>query len=366
MVILASSLVVLLLIAINALYVAGEFASVSVRPARVEAMADEGNLWARRLLPMLRDTTLLDNYVAACQIGITASSLMLGAFGESAFGPPLAQALLALGAPLESAYGVAAVAVLLMLSTLQMVLGELLPKAIALRYPLQTAFVTVIPVGGSMRLFKAFIKLLNGSAIGILKLLRVDHQAHRHVHSAEEIGLILSETSASGAMAPEDVRRLHNALLLGKGSAQQLMVPRDSIAALPLHLKWDDMLATIAQSPYTRFPVYGNDLDDVRGVIDTKHIAMRALDGHGPPRIEQLLRPVAKVDARTPADRLLSVFRAEHTQMLLVVNEAGRVEGLVTLEDALTELMGDVPDEFKSRRRRRRAPAGAATEGGAQ
>ncbi len=361
----ASLAVVLLLIVVNALYVAGEFAAVSVRPTRVQQRAEEGSALAARMLPFVSDPALLDRFVAACQIGITASSLILGAFGETAFAPPLAELIVkAVGIQKVTAYAVAAIIVLVLLTTLQMVLGELLPKAVALRFPLQTALLTVVPVAWSSRVLGPFIFLLNGSALLVLKPFGVKHEGHRHVHSPEELELILSESSISGVLTPDDVRRLHNALFLGKGTARQLMVSRNQVAAVALTTPWPKLIETVSQSPYTRFPVYGDSLDDVRGLVDTKTIVALALRPGQPPPLQSLLKPAVKVPGSTPADTLLGLFRAHRTQQLLVVSDQGVIEGLVTLEDALTELVGELADEFKTRRRRRRPAAQGADNQG--
>ncbi len=146
--------------------------------------------------------------------------------------------------------------------------------------------------------------------------------------------------------------------------ARQLMVSRSQVAAVAITTPWPKLIETVSQSPYTRFPVYGDSLDGVRGLVDTKTIVALALRPDQPPPLQSLLKPAVKVPGSTPADALLGLFRTHRTQQLLVVSDQGVVEGLVTLEDALTELVGELADEFKTRRRRRRpAPHVADPQG---
>jgi len=203
-------LMIAVLIAANALYVAAEFAAVGVRRSRIRQLADEGNRFARMLAPALSDASTLDRYVAACQIGITLSSLVLGAYGQAALAPPFAELLGSWGqfhpAVAESA---AAVVVLIGLTVLQVVLGELVPKSLALQYSTSTALYTVLPMRWSLALFAWFIAILNGSGLAILRMLGVPYGSHRHVHSPEEIDLLIAESRDGGLLEEDEHQRLH-------------------------------------------------------------------------------------------------------------------------------------------------------------
>jgi putative hemolysin len=349
----ASLTIIVLMIAFTALYVCAEFAVVSVRRTRLQQYADQGRALAVRLLPIVDNPAAIDRYIAASQVGITLTSLVLGAFGQATITPPLAQLLGTVGLGQTAAYSVATFVVLLCLTASQMVFGELLPKAVALRFPTETAIYTFLPMAWSMRLFSPLIKLLNGSGLLLLRLLGVKHSGHRHVHSPEEIDFLLRESSEGGVIAPEELQRLHSALHLGTRKVTQLMVPRDQIVAISVDARAQEVLALATESPYTRLPVYRGTLDTIVGILHTKDVLMTQIDG-GRVAVRRLLRPAVYAPASTAADQLLVMFREQHSQQAVVIDEQGKVVGLVTLEDALADLFGELADEFKMRRRRRR------------
>lgn len=355
MLVLSSLFIIGFLIAVNALYVAAEFSLVSVRRTRVQQLAEEGKGLAARLLPIIGEPAALDGYIAACQVGITASSLVVGAFGQAAFAPLLARPWIALGGwDPTAAYSVASVIVLVVLTTGQMVFGELLPKAVALRFPAETAMYTVVPMTWSRRLFSGLIAVLNGSGLLLLRALRIPHTGSRHVHSPEEIDYLLEESSSGGVLTPEEHRRLHRALYLSTRTAAQLMVPREQIVAVAIDAADDDILRLASESPYTRLPVYRGTLDTIEGVLHTKDVLMSQIRRGTIRPVRGLMRPAARAPASTAADQLLTMFREQQTQLAIVTGEDGKVVGLVTLENALAEVFGELSDEFEARRRHRR------------
>lgn len=339
-------LVLVLLICCNALYVAAEFSAVSVRRSRIQIMAQEGNRLARLLDPIVGDAVQLDRYIAACQIGITLSSLILGAYGQAQLAPLLRPLFQQLGvAERVAAESVSAVVVLIGLTTLQMVLGELVPKSVAIRYPARTSLYTVIPLRWSLTLFSWFIVVLNGSGFLILRLFGVRATGgHRHIHSAEEIEMLFDE---SRDIEPDENVRFRRALRLGLRPTRQLMVHRRNIEALEIDTPLEDVLSVAADSPYTRLPVYRRSSDDIVGILHTKDLVRHYSEHGSDGTLEQLLRPVLHVPESATADHLLQDFRRERTHQAIVVDEFGGVEGLVTLEDLLTDMLGEVTDEFK-------------------
>src|SRR5688572_22288802 len=186
---LVASLVILLLILLTALYVAAEFAAVGARRSRLRRLAEDGHPLAARILPVVEDPRELDRYIAVSQIGITLSSLILGAYGQAALAPRLSPLLVRVGFEPQSAESTAAILVLVILTILAMIIGELVPKSIALQDPTRTAIFTVVPMQWSLRLFSKSIGFLNGSGVLLLKLIGVQPTGHRHVHSPEEIEL---------------------------------------------------------------------------------------------------------------------------------------------------------------------------------
>jgi CBS domain containing-hemolysin-like protein len=350
---LLASLVILLLIALNGLYVAAEFGAVGARRSRLRRLAEDGNALAARILPIVEDAHALDRYIAVSQIGITLSSLILGAYGQAALAPEVAPLVARLGAlDPTAAESTAAVLILLLLTVLQMIVGELVPKSVALQNPTRTAIITVVPMQWSLRLFAWTIDALNGSGILILRMFRVPSTGHRHVHSPEEIELLIAESRDGGLLEPEEQIRLHRALRLGLRTASQLMVPRDRLAALDAATPLDEVLTTVTASPFSRMPVYRGDLDHVIGMLHTKDVVSAYVHDVRRRSLTSLLRPIIRVRHDMPADRLLAFLRERRTHQALVVDGNGKVIGLITLEDVVTELLGGVADEFKTARRR--------------
>jgi len=356
--------IVAALIAVNALYVAAEFAAVGTRRSRIRMLAQDGDARAAWILPIVEDGAKLDRYVAACQIGITFSSLVLGAFGQATVARDLTPALQRLGGWSEvAAQGIAALVVLLVLTALQVILGELLPKSLALQFPTRALMLTVRPMRASLRAFAPFIWLLNGSGILLLRLLRAPQVSHRHIHSPEEIDLLIVESRDGGLLEPDEQRRLHQALRLSMYPVSAVMVPAAQVAAIDADQPFAAIAAQVAESPYSRLPLYRGDRDTIVGVLQTKQVALAVARGEtGQTRLEDVLRPAVSVAASTTADKALTILREGRSQQAVVTDEQGHLVGLVTLEDILEELFGEVGDEFKGGgearpERRRRLPA---------
>lgn len=340
---------VLGLILINALYVAAEFAAVGVRRSRIRELADTGDWLAGRLLPVVNDPRLLDRYVATSQIGITLSSLILGAYAQVAIALPLADFIAGRGwLDVLAARSMAATTVLVVTTVLQVLLGELVPKSAALRYPTAVGRLTVVPMQWSMVGLRWFIEILNGSAGVLLRTFRIAHaEGHRHIHSPDEIELLIAESSDGGLLEPEEQRRLHRALRLGLRTARQLMVPRTDVLTVDLRAAGDQMLARILDSPYSRLPVIDGTIDNVVGVIHVRDVVSDYVVSRSTDRLKALVRQMPAVPEGMRADTLLRLFRAERAEIVLVVDEFGGFSGIVTLSDVVGELIGsvDLPDQ---------------------
>lgn len=343
--------VITLLIACNGLFVAAEFAAVSVRRSRIRQMAEGGDRRAKRLLPTLEEAPRLDRYIAACQVGITISSLVLGAYGQAKLGASLMPLFEGWGGfQAAAAHSASAAVVLVGLTVLQMVLGELVPKSLALQYPTRVALLTLRPMRLAERLLSWFIVVLNGSGWLVLRLLRVEPKAHRHLHSAEEIRFLVAESREGGHLDSEEERRLGHALGLTQRTAKQLMVPRTSMVAVDEREGLEAAFEVAAGSAYTRLPVYRDALDRIVGVVHAKDLAAAYLargEGDEAPTLARLTHPILTVHERMSADRVLALMREKSGVMAVVVDEYGGTAGILTTEDILSELLGDVADEFK-------------------
>ena len=199
----------------------------------------------------------------------------------------------------------------------------------------------------SQRLFAPWITLLNGSGVFLLKLLGVTPTGHRHVHSPDEIELLIAESRDGGLLEPQEQVRLHQALRLGLRTARELMVPRDRLAAVDASTPFTEVLRVVATSPYSRLPVYRDRLDDIIGILHTKDVVTEFVSARNRASLATLLRAIPRVHDSIPADQLLAHFRERRIHQALVVNDTGAVAGLITLEDIFAELLGGVSDEFK-------------------
>ena len=345
---LQAAAITVFLILLTALYVAAEFSAVGARRSRLRRLAEDGNVLAARVLPVLESPQALDRYIAASQVGITLSSLILGAYAQSRLDVRLAPFVARIaGLDADAALSASAVIVLLVLTVLAMILGELVPKSLALQDPTRMALLTVLPMQWSQRLFAPSIALLNGSGVFLLKLLGVASTGHRHVHSPEEIELLIAESRDGGLLEPLEQVRLHRALRLGLRTARQLMVPRERLAAIEASLPFEDVLRLVATSPYSRLPVYRGTIDRVIGILHTKDVVFDYIGERPRASIAALLRPILRVRETMAADRLLAFMRDRRSHHALVEDDDGRISGLITLEDVVGELLGGVSDEFK-------------------
>lgn len=337
--------VILLLILVTALYVAAEFAAVSVRRSRIQQQAENGNWLARHLLPHIADAHRLDRYIATSQIGITFSSLLLGAYGQTRLAPvvrPLFESWGGMQGP--AAQSAAAITVLLVLTAGAMILGELVPKSLALQYPTPVALYTFLPMQWSVRALAWFIDLLNGSGQLVLGAFGISPGGHQHIHAPDEIEYLIAESREGGLIEPVEHARLRRALRLGALRLQDVMVPRTEILGIEAGTPFDRVVAVAADSPYTRLPVYEGSLDKVLGYLHVQDILRQALgESQTAP-----IRPVLFLPDTLTLDRVLERFRAERQHLAMVSDEFGGIAGLVTVSDILQEILGGVADEFKT------------------
>jgi putative hemolysin len=334
-------LVILLMVAANALYVAAEFATVSSRRSRVQEAAESGSGAAGALLAILRDPLKLDNYVAGCQIGITISSLVAGAFGQAQLTPLLVPHLGALGGATA-----AIVIVLLLVTALQVVLGELLPKTVALRYPERLAIACMLPMRVSLLLFKPLIVLFNGTAFALMRALGLNaERSHAHVHSPEELEGLYRESAAGGLIDAAERDMLAGALNVDERLVREIMTPRTRMTTVRGSEPVREALLRLVETPHSRFPVVGADVDDVTGIVHLRAL-FAAVERDPAATVASIQREPLVVADVMPVPALWKALRTASRHSAIVVNEYGTVAGMVTLEDALEEIFGELQDEF--------------------
>ena len=356
-------LIVALLIFINAFYVAGEFSSVSARRTRIIQMAQEGSRLARLLLPVLEDPQKLDNYIAASQVGITLSSIMLGIYGEQQIAPHIEPliARLPLGGSAGAAVaasGIAATLVLLLLTTLQVILGELVPKSLAVQYPERLALATAVPMKWSAEIvLRPLIAILNGSGTLLLRLLGVSRgREHAHVHSPEEIIILVRESHHGGLIDADQRRFLQSVFRAGETRAGEVAVPRHRIVAASADRPVSKVLQMAAESAFTRIPIYEGDIDHISGFVHLRDLfALYRQDPQAD--LHGIRRPVPFVPETLTIGEVWDRLDEADSYLAIVFDEFGGTSGLVTREDLVEELFGELQDEF-DRERAMISPAG--------
>ncbi len=334
-------LMILAMVAANALYVAAEFATVGSRRSRVQELAERGDHTAAALLAILRDPVRLDRYVAACQIGITLSSLVAGMYGHAKLTPLLIPALGAIGGQI-----MAVVIVLVAITSLQVVLGELLPKTVALRYPERLALATLRPIQISLWLFRPLIALFNGSAFALMRAAGVHAEhSHAHVHSPDELEALYRESAAGGLIDVSERDMLSGALNVNERRVGEIMTPRTRLVTANAGESLTIALARLASTPYSRFPVVDGHIDAVVGTVHLRALFAAAEQDPQQPVSAVMRAPLIVADVMKLPD-LWQALRNGGRHSAIVVNEYGSIAGLVTREDALEEIFGEVQDEF--------------------
>jgi len=334
---------VVVLVATNAFFVAIEFALVAVRRTQVEVWVAEGRRGARSIQAAIEH---LDDAIAATQLGITLASIGLGWIGEPALAGLIRPMLLAIG--VESAVVVHTVALLLAFSAItfvHVVAGELAPKAVALDFPGRVALACTRPLLVFGRAFRPILRFLNGAGNALVRAFGVKPAGQaQSVHSPEELSLLVSESRAAGAINPYPGRILGNVFRLGRTRVRDVMVPRESITAVPSAIDPEDLLDLLRESGFTRLPVYEDNLDHVVGILHTKdlfHLYARE-------RVvvmRDAIRSVTEFDPDLLIVEALRRFRTERRHLAIVRAGDGPVLGVCTLEDVLEEIVGEIEDE---------------------
>lgn len=354
--------IVALMISFNALYVAGEFAAVSARKTRVAQAAKAGNRLAKALMPILDEPQRLDNYIAASQVGITLSSIVLGIYGQQQVAPLIEPLLLYLPFLNEQtvAAGVAATLMLILFTTLQVIFGELIPKSLAIQYPERVAQATVYPMRWSADwILRPLIIVLNGSGALLLRLMGLGHESgHHHVHSPEEIQLLIQQSYKGGLLDARGQELLTNAFRISDLTVGQIAIPRTSMDAIAVDTPVRQALRFAVRAQHTRIPVYERDVDHVLGFVHIRDLYRhdRATEGTG--GIRQIVRQASFVPETVPLKEVWNVLRKDQNYLAIVLDEFGGAAGMVTWEDLLEELFGELRDEFDEGEEPLISPAG--------
>ncbi len=335
---------VALMIFVNGLYVAAEFATVSSRRTRISQMAGGGNKMAEMLRPILENTASLDTYVAACQIGITISSLVLGAYGQNVIAGYLVGPFSYITDNPAAAQSASFIVVLVFITMLQVILGELFPKSVAIQYPENVALALVVPMRVSLVLFRPLIWLFNGSGSLVLRLLGRQAKEGAQVHSPEEIELLVTESHESGLLDAEERQMLRNAFRLRDLHARQVMVHRTRLVAAPVDSRIDELINLAIAEGYSRIPIYHESIDEITGFVHIKDLFRLHLNGESD--MQSVLRDVIYVPETMPVADLWQKLNVDRKYLAIVFDEYGGTAGLITFEDLIEEIFGELQDEF--------------------
>lgn len=344
---LLSFAVILLLVLLNGLYVAAEFAIIGVRPSRIEQLAEGGNRAARWVRGVLDNPRYTDRYIATAQLGITLASLGLGMIGEPAIAHLIED-------PLHDWFGLGQTAIhtisfffaLGVITYLHVVVGEMVPKSISLQTAERAALLLATPMDVSERLFAIPVKFLNAIGLLLLRLLGIPAaDENRRLYSPEELELIVSESYESGLLTRREQQLVANIFDFGERRVGQVMTPRPMMTTVPATISEEKLQEVFITSAYSRLPVYEGTIDRVIGILHLKDLARQQLSGE-PFDLHKLLRKAPVVPETAPVERLLSSFKKLHLHMAMVIDEHGSTVGLVTLEDLIEEIVGEVRDEF--------------------
>jgi CBS domain containing-hemolysin-like protein len=331
------------LIALNGFFVAAEFALVAVRKTRVEEMVSQGSVGARSAQTAIDQ---ISRTIAATQLGITLCSIGLGWVAEQG----LAHVFDWLFEPLPGAWHfvtkhtVATAIAFLLLTFCHVVFGELLPKSLALQTPDRLALLLAGPLNGFAVMTRPLILVINATATGVLKLFGYKRPAESNVHSVDELALLIEDTEEAGVLDPEHAHLVQNVFRMSKKNVADCMVPREKMASLELSTPSDKVLEAMREGAHTRMPVYDRDPDNIVGIVNTKNL-FYLFSLHGVVILEDAIYPALFLKPDEDIANALRLFRKAKRPMAVVRNEEGKVVGLITLEDILEEIVGDIEDE---------------------
>ncbi|MEM6613673.1 MAG: hemolysin family protein [Cyanobacteria bacterium P01_C01_bin.72] len=337
---------VLLLIAINAFFVTAEFSIVSVRRSRISQLVRDGDIQAQTVQSLQRS---IDRLLSTTQLGITLSSLALGWVGEKT----LAVLIIALIAKIDLpayisqpiAHSLALPLAFIILAYLQIVLGELCPKSVALMYPEKLARFFGPPSVAIARIFSPFVAILNVSTRWLLKLVGVEYSGEGWYEkvTSEELQLIIATERESIGLEAEERQLLKNVFEFRDDTAEEVMIPRTDIKFLTLTTTFCELLQTIAEYGYSGYPVIDESLDDIKGIIHYKKLSQPLSRGEIDPdsTLGQWLEPIGFIPESTSLNELLPSMQRSQQKMVVVIDEFGGTSGLITLHDLITEIVGD-------------------------
>ena len=332
-----------LLIALTTVFVGSEFALVKVRSTRIEQLADEGNGSAKIVKKMIAN---LDYYLSACQLGITVTSLGLGWLGEPTFEKLLHPLFNILHLPSAVTTTISFVISFIVVTYLHVVLGELAPKSIAIQHKKKLALTYARPLYYFGNVMKPLIWLMNGSARVIIRMLGVNPDAQADAMSEEEIKIIINNSYNGGEINQTELNYMQNIFSFDERHAKDIMVPRTQMVTLNEPFNVDELLETIKEHQFTRYPITEDgDKDHIKGFINVKEFLTEYASGKTI-KISNYIHELPMISETTRISDALVSMQREHVHISLIIDEYGGTAGILTMEDILEEIVGEIRDEF--------------------
>lgn len=333
-----------LLVFVNGFFVAAEFAIVKVRASQLEIKVQSGNNVA---ILSKHIVSHLDGYLAATQLGITLASLGLGWIGEPVVSKIVIKTMNLVGIQIDDtlAHNIALPIAFIIITILHIVFGELAPKSIAIQRSEKTTMVIAYPLQFFYILFRPFIWILNGIANSILKIFGITAVHETEIHSNDELKYLVQQGKETGSIEETDYDIIKNAFDFSERTTKQVMVPRTQVSAIDINDFNDITLEKVIEENYSRIPCYEDNLDNVVGVVYLKDILIKMRKNQNI-NISELMRPILTIPETNRIGQLLKDFQLKHQQIAIVVDEYGGTQGIITMEDILEELVGEIQDEY--------------------
>lgn len=340
-------LIALFLVVLNGFFVAAEFSIVKVRYSQIQLKAAEGNSLAKQAEHIIKN---LDAYLSATQLGITLASLALGWVGESALHHVIEGGFnyFNISVSPTTITTISVILSFLVITVMHIVFGELVPKSIAIRKSEQTTLFISPPLRLFYNIFKPFIWSMNGISNAFLRLIKIHPVSEHDIHSTEELQLLVKQSADSGEIEEENYEIIKNAFDFTDHSAKQIMIPRQNILSIDIEDSVETIMNMIMESGYSRIPVYKDSIDNIIGVLYTKEIIREYIKQQGKlshEDLQDMMREAFFVVGSKKISDLLKVFQQKKQHLAIVIDEFGGTEGLITLEDILEELVGEIQDE---------------------
>lgn len=335
-----------LLILTNGFFVAIEFALARVNKTRIEQNVSEGNNTAKIILGALNK---IDSYISAAQVGITISSLALGAIAEMTIAKLLLPVLEIFSSPdfiNVTAHSIALLLALLIVTYFHVVIGEIIPKTVAFVDPEKTAFVLIWPLEIFKSLTSPLVWFLNLSASTILRIFGITDLRTTFVYTEDELKMLLNVSQEEGVLEEAEKEMITNIFDFPDTVAREIMTPRTDMICIEANEKIADAAKEIIESKHSRIPIYEDSIDNITGVVTSRDLLEQIHLNNEQIPLKQIAKPVIKVPESKPIDDLLTELKRKSLQLAIVIDEFGGTSGLVTIEDIVEEIVGEIPDEY--------------------